>query len=74
MKYIEYVYLSVAVMIFITLVTEFEDLNTTSKVAFIIAILLTSFMFSFRRVQRKRLDKYMEEEMRKLEEEEEIVD
>lgn len=75
MKYIEYVYLAVAIMIAITLVKEYDVLPTTSKVAFFGAIFLTTFMFGFRRIQRRQMDKYFEEEMQKLEEEEEeIVD
>lgn len=70
MKYIEYVYLAVAVMVTITLVKEFRVLETTTKIAFLVAILIASFMFSFRRSQRIRFEKHMEEEMRKLEEEE----
>ncbi len=76
MKYVEYLYLAVSMMIFITLVKEFEHLETVHKVAFTVAILLTSFMFAFRRGQRQSYDRYMEEEMRKLEEEvdEEVID
>jgi hypothetical protein len=70
MKYMEYLYLTAAVMLLIFLATEFEHLTTTTIIALIVAMLLFSFMFSFRRNQRIRFDRMMEEEMRKLEEEE----
>lgn len=71
MKYIEYVYLVVALMIGITLVKEFENLTTTTKIAFIVAMAIGGFMFSFRRTQRLRFEKHYEEQLRKQEEEEE---
>ncbi|RMG17952.1 MAG: hypothetical protein D6730_23430 [Bacteroidetes bacterium] len=70
MKYIEYVYLVVALMIGITLVTEFEHLTTSTKIVFLVAIALAGFMFSFRRSQRLKFEKRFKEELRQLEEDE----
>ena len=70
MKYIEYVYLALAVMCLIFLAAEFEYLPPKTKYLLLGVIALFSFMFSFRRKQRIRWDRHMQEEMRKLEEDE----
>lgn len=70
MKYIEYVYLALAVMCLIFLASEYENMPRTSSYWILGVIALFSFMFSFRRKQRIRWERHMEEEIRKLEEEE----
>ena len=69
MRYIEYVYLVIAIGLVGYLTTHYADFNNTNKIAFIIGIVLASFMFSFRRQQRLRMEAEEREELRRLEEE-----
>lgn len=71
MRYFEYVYLLCGVMVLVFLVKEQQHLPDGTRVAMLVAIVLFSFMFSFRRSQRIKMDKIREEQMRQLEEEEE---
>ncbi len=70
MRYMEYIYLTGAMMLIIFLATEFRNLSNQMTWALLASILLFSFMYSFRRTQRKKYDARIEEEMRKLEEQE----
>jgi len=63
MKYIEYVYLTLACMSLIFMVTEFERLSQQTVILMCISMGVFAFMFSFRRNQRKVMEKRMEEEM-----------
>lgn len=60
MKYIEYVYLMLAIMCLIFLATEFSTLVTRQVVSICIAMGIFSFMFAFRRGQRKRMEGQMD--------------
>lgn len=68
MKYVEYIYLTGAVMLLIFLATEFRNLPTNTIIALLVATAIFSFMYSFRRVQRKKLEARIEAEMKRLEE------
>jgi len=62
------------VMAVIFLATEFEDLMETGTIyPILVATVLFGFMYAFRRSQRIQLDKYMDEKMRQMEEEDNIT-
>ena len=66
---IEHLYLILMTMAVVFLATEFETLREAGGLyPILIATGLFGFMYVFRRSQRKQLDKYMEDKMRKLEE------
>ncbi|MCB0836234.1 MAG: hypothetical protein KDD63_06110 [Bacteroidetes bacterium] len=69
MKYFEYVYLALAIMCLIFLATEYNNINTRTLIYVLIATGIFSFMYSFKRRQRIRYEDYVEEQMKKLEEE-----
>ena len=69
MKYFEYVYLALAIMCLIFLATEYNNINTRTLIYVLIATGIFSFMYSFKRQQRIRYEDYVEEQMKKLEEE-----
>lgn len=68
MKYFEYVYIVLAIMTVIFMATEYENLPARTVGLLMFAIFLFSFMFVFRRRQRIRVDEFLEEQRRKLEE------
>ncbi len=71
--YIEYLYLILMIMAVIFLATEFEELSETGTIyPILIATALFAFMYVFRRSQRKQLDKYMDEKLRRMEEEDDF--
>ncbi|MEM6765102.1 MAG: hypothetical protein AAF655_09255 [Bacteroidota bacterium] len=72
MKHIEYVYLAGSFMLLVFLVTEFKHLTSTTIGALLVAMVIFGFMYSFRRNQRIKFERWREEEIRKLEEEEDI--
>ena len=74
MKYFEYVYMALAIMCLIFLATEWNTIPTRTMVYVLIATGIFSFMYSFKRRQRIRYESFVEEQMRKLEEEEEDID
>lgn len=55
-------------MLLIFLATEFQNLPSSTIIALLVATAIFSFMYSFRRVQRKKMEAKIEEEMRRLEE------
>lgn len=65
MRYIEYIYLAVAVGLVAFFAGNFNDLTTANIIALIAGIIISSFMFSFRRQQRLVIER---EERRRLEE------
>lgn len=69
MRYFEYVYLVVAVGLMIFMVSSYKDLQAVNYVGIIVGILISTFMFAFRRAQRIAADKREAEEIKKLEEE-----
>ncbi len=72
--YIEYLYLILMVMAVIFLATEFEDLIETGTIyPIMIATVLFGFMYAFRRHQRIQLDKYMDDKMRQMEEDDDFT-
>ncbi|MEM9934809.1 MAG: hypothetical protein AAF824_14375 [Bacteroidota bacterium] len=72
MKHIEYVYLAGSFMLLVFLVTEFKHLTSTTIGALLVAMVIFGFMYSFRRNQRIKFERWREEEIRKLEEEEDM--
>ncbi|GAB4402974.1 MAG: hypothetical protein OHK0039_01550 [Bacteroidia bacterium] len=74
MKYIEYLYLTLAIMCLIFLLVEYEQLMTSNMVALLVAMAIFSFMFTFRRRQRKQMEAMYEAEIRRLQEEEDAAD
>lgn len=74
MKYIEFVYLILALMCLVFLATEWGDLPTRTRIMMMISTGIFSFMFAFRRGQRLRMEARYEAEMRALEEAEAAED
>lgn len=70
MKYFEYVYLIAALMVFVFLIAEYGTLGNQTKYALLAALLIFSFMYSFRRSQRIKMDAIFKKEMEKLEQDE----
>lgn len=71
--YIEYLYLILMIIAVIFLATEFEKLvETAALYPILIATALFAFMYVFRRSQRKQLDKYMDEKMTNMEEDDDF--
>lgn len=61
-------------MAVIFLATEFEDLIETGTIyPIMIATVLFGFMYAFRRHQRIQLDKYMDDKMRQMEEDDDFT-
>lgn len=69
MKYIEYVYLAASVILLGVLVKGGNEFSNVQNVMIVISMVLTSFMFSFRRRQRMAMERIEKERIRKLEEE-----
>jgi K+ transporter len=67
--YIEYLYLILMIMAIVFLAMEFEGLRENGTLyPILIATGLFAFMYVFRRAQRIKLDQYMEEREKELEE------
>ena len=69
MKYIEYVYLAASVILLVFLAQGYGELTTVQTVMIVISMVVTSFLFSFRRRQRLAMERIEKEEIRKMEEE-----
>lgn len=69
MRYIEYIYLGAAACLVIFMVTQHKQFTTVNYVAVVVAILVATFMYSFRRNQRIAAERQEAEEIRRLEEE-----
>ncbi len=67
MRYLEYVYLLVAVGIAVFMAVSFKELSLGSKVLMSFAAMLCSFMYSFRRKQRAMMEEFEEKEGREEE-------
>ncbi|MCB9231199.1 MAG: hypothetical protein H6581_06035 [Bacteroidia bacterium] len=68
MKYIEYIYLAAAVVLVVILATGFANFKDVQIIMILVSVVVTSFMFSFRRRQRKAMEKREAAELRKMEE------
>lgn len=69
MRYIEYIYLGAAACMIIFMATQYKHFSTMNYVAVVVAVLVATFMYSFRRNQRIAAEKREAEEIRKMEEE-----
>ena len=67
LRYIEFVWLGAAIFMLVFLVSNIGDMKTYSMVATIIGIVISSFMFSFRRRQRLLQERAEKEEIEKIE-------
>lgn len=63
MRYIEYVYLGLALMSLTFLATEFETLSQRTVILMCVSMGIFAFMFAFRRGQRLSMERRMAEEM-----------
>ena len=69
MRYIEYIWLGAAICLMIFMATQYKSFSTMNYVAVVVGILVSTFMFSFRRNQRIAAEKAEAEEVRRIEEE-----
>lgn len=67
MRYFEYVYLLIAVGLVFFLATNSKYLSTPQMIAVVVGTVISSFMYSFRRNQRRQFE---EEDRKWLEEQE----
>ena len=68
MRYIEYIWLAAAVSLTIFFAISIKEMTTTNMAGFLVGIVLASFMYAFRRRQRKIQEARDLEEERALEE------
>ena len=69
LRYVEYIWLGVAVVLLIFLVTSFVELKPINMAGILIGIAIASFMFSFRRRQRLSREQAEQEEIERIEKE-----
>lgn len=69
MRYMEYIYLMIAVGLCVFLVSGFQDFSLSQKLMVFFAIALTAFMFSFRRKQRLIMERREAEEIEQIKKE-----
>lgn len=69
LKYVEYIWLGVSIVLVIFLGTSVVELKLLNVVGIVIGITIASFMFAFRRRQRLSREKAEQEEMERLEKE-----
>ena len=62
MRYIEYIYLAIAIILVFFMATEYKHLSTTNLVGIFAGIAIASFMYSFRRNQRIKFEQLDREE------------
>lgn len=67
MRYIEFVYLTLAGMSFTFFVTEYDRLEGRQMIFVLLAMGIFAFMFAFRRKQRLAFERLEQAEMDKLE-------
>lgn len=67
MRYVEYIYLGVAVMLLIFFALKYEHFNTLNTAGLLTAIGICSFMYSFRRQQRLKMEEAEKERLKELE-------
>lgn len=58
MKYFEILYLAAAAFLAALLVQQYGSLDTTKRVMLVVGIVIFSFMYSFRRSQRQRMERH----------------
>ena len=68
-RYFEYLYLLVAVGLVGFMAFNFEDMSTGNIVVMMIGIVLSSFMYSFRRKQRMVMEEAERKRIQELEDE-----
>lgn len=66
-RYFEYLYLAVALGLVAFLAMDFQEMTTGNIIVLMVGILLSSFMYSFRRKQRQVLEAEDRKEMEALE-------
>ncbi len=69
MRYFEYTYLAVSIGLIVFLTFWYDEMENSNRLALIIGIVISSFMFSFRRQQRRKLEEAERREIEQLEEE-----
>lgn len=69
MKYFEYTYLAVALGLMVFLIFWYDEMENSNRLALIVGIVISSFMFSFRRSQRIKFEAQEQEELERLKEE-----
>jgi cbb3-type cytochrome oxidase subunit 3 len=69
MKYIEYVWLASALLLMVFLAKEFSYLRPLNILVLFAGILISGFMFAYRRQSRQLIDKRNQEKMEKLQDE-----
>ena len=66
LKYIEYLWLTVAIGLMVLLVWGYKEMNTYNMVGIIVGMGISAFMFSFRRRQRKLQEQREQDEEARL--------
>jgi hypothetical protein len=74
MRFLEYLYLLVAVGVSAYFAWNFKTMPLGNKIFLALVIVLCAFMFSFRRKQRQVLEDFEERERKKAEEAENLSD
>ncbi len=67
MHYVEYIYLSAALMMVIFAIIEYDYLAASTLTGLFLASIICIFMYFFRKKRRKKLDKFRREEIEQLE-------